>query len=293
MIPDPIAGPKKAVYIFAVNHLPNPEYWDESYTPKPQAGKINKARSQVEIFRHEIGSSTAQHVRSVWDPLIRTPNDIVALSPRKFLVTNDHYYREGVLRDLEDIIPGASWTDTIELELSDLLATRADAGVKARAVVKTIQNNNGLGRGRTDDELLIASAVGGSLHFMDPSTYKLVEQVLLDSSIDNPSYFKDPYASSSFDASGFVLAGLGRAIDLANTHNDPEGKEPVLVWYVKKEGNTWEKRLIFEDDGTTIRSASAAVLVAIDPAEEGGRRKAWLYVTGFVSANVVAVKVDL
>lgn len=255
---------------------------------------MDRARSQIEIFRHEIGSSTARYVRSVWNPLIRTPNDIVALSPFKFLVTNDHYHRQGLLRDLEDIYPGAAWTDTIEVELSDLLTTDAAAGVKkARVIVDSIHNNNGLGRGRTDDELLIASAAGGSLHLVEPTTYRIADKILLDSTIDNPSYFNDPYASSSFDASGFVLAGLGRAIDLATTHNDPYAKEPVMVWYVKRVGDTWEKRLIFEDDGTTIRSASSAVLVAIEPAEEGGKRRAWLYITGFVSANVVAVKVNL
>ena len=38
---------------------------------------------------------------------------------------------------------------------------------------------------------------------------------------------------------------------------------------------------------------SAAVLVAIDPKLEGGKKKAWLFVTGFLSTNAIAVKVDL
>ncbi|KAK9774687.1 putative Serum paraoxonase/arylesterase 2 [Seiridium cardinale] len=301
VIPDPKAGAKKAVYIFAVNHVPNPDFWDGNFVPKVQAGKSSppKARSQIEIFRHEVGTSTARHLRSVRDPLIRTPNDIAALSPTQFLVTNDFHYRDGLLREIEQLYPGAAWTNTIQVELSDLLTDQADAGVKTTVVVDSIKNNNGLGHGRAESELLIASAVGGSLHIVERSAtetshaYQEVEKILLDSTIDNPSYFRDPYASGSFDGSGFVLAGLGRAIDLSTTHADPQAKEPVLVWYVKKVEGRWEKRLIFEDDGTTLRSSSAAVLVAIDPAEEGDKRRAWLYVTGFLSSHIIAVKVDL
>ncbi|KAF7538098.1 hypothetical protein G7054_g3264 [Neopestalotiopsis clavispora] len=306
VIPDPKAGAKKAVYIFAVNHLPNPEFWDESLVPKTTtvAGTIAKTRSQIEIFRHEIGSATALHIRSVLDPLIRTPNDILALSPQRFLVTNDHHYRDGFMRHLEEILPTAAWTETIDVELSDLLAAEADKGIlKSSVALEGIHNNNGLGRGRTDTELLICSAAGGSMHFVEPSpsssaqdaghSFHVVDKVLLDSTIDNPSYFKDPYATATFDGSGFVLAGLARAIDLGNTHADPQAKEPVIVWHVSKVGDVWEKRIIFEDDGSTIRTASAAVLIAIDPAKEGGKRRAWLYVTGFISSNVVAVKVDL
>ncbi|KAK6205939.1 hypothetical protein LQW54_008001 [Pestalotiopsis sp. IQ-011] len=303
VIADPKAGAKKAVYIFAVNHLPNPEFWDESFVPRPQTktgSQPPKARSQIEIFRHEIGSATALHVRSVRDALIRTPNDILALTPQRFLVTNDHHYRAGFLREVEDLNPYAAWTETVEVELSDLLPAAADQGVKASVAVDGIHNNNGLGRGRTDTELLIASAAGGSLHFVEPSpdqatgrSFQVVDKLLLDSTIDNPSYFKDPYAGTASDGSGLVLAGLSRAIDLAKTHADPQAKEPVVVWHARKVGHDWKKRIIFEDDGSTLRSASAAVLLAIDPAEENGKRRAWLYATGFISSSVVAVKVDL
>jgi len=42
-----------------------------------------------------------------------------------------------------------------------------------------------------------------------------------------------------------------------------------------------------------LRSASAAVVVGIDPGSNGGRKQGWLFVTGFVSEAMVAVKVDL
>ncbi|KAL4995683.1 hypothetical protein BDV10DRAFT_126119 [Aspergillus recurvatus] len=53
-----------------------------------------------------------------------------------------------------------------------------------------------------------------------------------------------------------------------------------------------EKRVIFEDDGSNIRSASAAVLVPIEP-DKGASKEAMLFVTGFISRGIITVKADL
>ncbi|KAK3686097.1 hypothetical protein B0T22DRAFT_383311 [Podospora appendiculata] len=315
----------EAVYIFAVNHVPNP-----SLPANPGQKDWPKARSQVELFHHVIGAPTVRHIRSVWDPLIRTPNDVVATSPTSFYVTNDHYYAEhGLMRTIEDLYANAEWTDVIHVRLDPAAdpstITDPSAGVAATVALPDIHNGNGLGHGRSVWELLITSCASGVLHVGQISPngkgdqITFVDQVEIDSVIDNPSYFSDPFAGKTGeDHSGFVLAGLARAYTLASTHSDPsdDARDSVRVWYVKpapgedkvKEPTSpvrWEKQVVFADDGTHIRSASAAVLVAIDPAaEEGGpvigsvegkgsRRKAWLFVTGFVSKNVIAVKVDL
>lgn len=69
-----------------------------------------------------------------------------------------------------------------------------------------------------------------------------------------------------------------------------------MIWYIKPSKNTtgtWDTSLLWEDDGSTIRNTAAAVLVGIDPEKEDGKKRAWLFVTGFSSENAVAVKVDL
>lgn len=51
----------------------------------------------------------------------------------------------------------------------------------------------------------------------------------------------------------------------------------------KGKGNSKQKdrtRMLFLDNGSTLRSARTAALVAIDPRENGGRKEAWLFVTG-------------
>ena len=177
----------------------------------------------------------------------------------------------------------------------------ASADVTASVALDRMHNNNGIGHGPTPDDVLITSCTAGVLHvgrLRANGSIALSEAVEFDSIVDNPSYFADPYAQSSgVDHSGYLLPGLARAIDIGHTRTDPKATNAVIVWFarLKTKGGRrrWEKRALFEDDGSRIRSASGAVLVAIDPATTGGARKAWLFVTGFQSEGMVAVKVDL
>ncbi|KAE8395377.1 serum paraoxonase/arylesterase family protein [Aspergillus alliaceus] len=287
-----------AVYIFVVNHMPNMEY----YQGDSRAQDVPKARSQVELFHHALGSNTVRHVRSILHSLIVTPNDIYAESPLSFYVTNDHFYREGFKRQVEDLVPAAKWSNVVHVQVDSLESEQAEIGVNAKVALVGLQNNNGLGHGQSKEEILISNAIGGIMYRgranPEPRNISILDEVHFDSSIDNPSYYMDPYRTSSGDASGYVLAGLLRPIDLAKNHADPNGKDGVMVWYARpntpKEGSAveWQTRLIFEDDGSNIRSSSTALLVPIE-LQPGEKKKAWLFVTGFVSENVIAVEVFL
>ncbi|KAI9697167.1 MAG: hypothetical protein M1820_007903 [Bogoriella megaspora] len=291
-----------SVYIFAVNHLPNPAYW--SPPPRTNASALEpKARSQIEIFRHELGSDSATHIRSVWDPLVRTPNDILAISETEFYFTNDHYYREGTLRLVEDVgFDLTPWTDIIHVKLSGLESVKSSSeGVTASVAFKH-QNTNGIGHGASDDEVLVGRAAAGVMvrtkRKAGSSELKSLESIQLDSTIDNPSYFRDRYAKETGrDASGYVLGGLLEAVK----YPKEDGKDPVVVWLVQKSAGTegkavddgWNKTAIFQDDGSVISSASTAVLAPIDPKENDGRKQGWLFVSGPTSKATVAARVDL
>ncbi|KAL2175188.1 uncharacterized protein P884DRAFT_248343 [Thermothelomyces heterothallicus CBS 202.75] len=284
----------EAVYIVAVNHVPETQ---------PSGEKGPYARSQLELFHHVIGSSSVKHLRSIWHPLITTPNDIFAQTPCSLYVTNDHLYRHhGSMRAFEDFYPGAKWTGIIHIQLESLTAAAPTAGVAAEVALSGMHNTNGLGHGRSDREILISSCTSGVLHFGrvpagGSGNITIVDSVEIDHVADNPSYFSDPYATPGDDRSGFLETGLSRAVDLAKTMRDPAAKEPVMVTYLRQASpGRWEKRVLLDDDGTTLRSGSAAVLVPIKPSEAGsaeGPRQAFLFATGFLSNNVIAVKVDL
>ncbi|KAK4181534.1 hypothetical protein QBC36DRAFT_84372 [Triangularia setosa] len=293
VIDDPELPPGQAVYIFAVNHLPDP-------TPTPE-GEEAKARSQIELFHHTIGTNSIKHIRSIWHPLIRTPNDVYASSPTSVYLTNDHFYTgHSVMRMLEDVYYGAKWTDTVHMKLDSLAPIKTShAGVTASVALSGIHNNNGLGHGRSEDEILISQAASGTLHIAqlppkDGSNHNItiLDTLEVESVVDNPSFFKDPLATGpSDDRSGFLLPGVSKAATLAETSRDPAGKDPVIVYYAKPvagvKAQQWDTKVIFEDDSSSIRSASAAVLISL------GKSKARLFVTGFVSANVIALEVDL
>ncbi|KFA45618.1 hypothetical protein S40293_08631, partial [Stachybotrys chartarum IBT 40293] len=296
VINDPNAEVGSAVYIFAVNHVPGAEYLSGEQVD-PENPKLDP---RIEIFHHVIGSDSARHVRSVKNAHLKTPNDVLAVSPTTFYVTNDHYYTHGHLRSVEDLLPTAKWTDTIRLDCDPEAAWTEDytKGCKASVALQSLQNNNGLAHGSSPDEVLIGCPVTGEMHIGTlPSSPEgkihLSDVVRHASTIDNPSYFSDPYANATFNASGYVNAGLTRAVDLATTGGDPKGTEGVMIWYARRDGNSskdakpkeWNPKLVFEDDGKRIRCASVAVIVAIDPKKEGGQRKAWLFVSGFTSAS--------
>ncbi|PWY67552.1 serum paraoxonase/arylesterase family protein [Aspergillus heteromorphus CBS 117.55] len=301
LIPDPER--EDAVYIFAVNHLGNPEH---------ETGNVPRARSQIELFHHVLQSGNARHVRSIRHPLITTPNDIYAASPRSFYVTNDHHSREGYKRMAEDLLPVAKWSNVIHVQLDRLPGISAEGGVDAVVAADGLRNPNGLGHGQSEDEVLLTSAIGGILYRARPNplnrTVTVLDHFAFDSTIDNPSYYRDPYRTSDDDASGYILGGLLRAVDVAQTHNQPHAKEGVMVWHLRRSPTAttrdadrdsdsgWEKRLIFEDDGTHIRTASTALLLPIQSEESSkstSEKKARLFVTGFVSEAVIAVEVSL
>jgi hypothetical protein len=250
-------------------------------------------------------------MRSVWHPLIRTPNDIYAVNASSLYVTNDHHYREGALRSVEDIgyQRFAAWTDIIHVSIEDAHATRSSEGISSTVAFTDIHNNNGLGKGRTEKEVLIVDAAGGKLFIAvqdptpeNPAALRVVQPIQFGSTLDNPSWFEDPYAKSTDnDASGVVLGGLARACDLDLNGADPNGRDPVMVWLAKPvikgqkdvDGDGWNKTLIFQDDGLAIRTASGAVIVSIDPAKNDGKKQGWLFVTGFLSEAMVAARIDL
>ena len=195
------------VYIFAVNHLAQTAY-NQSDGTKPVV------RSRIELFRHTIDSSTTEHVHSIWYPLIRTPSDIVAIDAQSFYVTDDHLYLSSDMRALEDLMMGgASSTDLIHVRVFDHDAAHDSEGVTAIVAMEELPNNNGLGRGKKDDEILVTRASAGILHLLkpnlnDPPKLLLEEKIQLGSCTDNPVYFRDSYAAETGrDASGYVMTG--------------------------------------------------------------------------------------
>ena len=296
------------LYILAVNHLPNP-----LATLTPDHPDIPKARSQIELLSYKIGDTEAHYVRSILHPLIRTPNDVFAVSETSFYITNDHLAREGFPRVIEDLgfddFGANSDLVHISISASTLKSKDPSAGITATIALVNVQNPNGLGHTQTPGEIILNRAASGILSSLAPGDkdgkLAVKDRVQLASTIDNPTYFHDPYAKETGrDASGFVIAGLAHAISPLTT----EKPNPSLVWLVQPPGSAdreerelmrqkplaeWTQTLIFQDDGRKLNTATTALLVAIPPTENGGKKQAWLVVTGFRAVGVYKMKIDL
>lgn len=290
-------------HVFVVSHLANPDF----YYAKPPTSKI-KGLERIEIFKHVHGESTIEHVRSVEHPLLRTCNDIAAAGPTAFFVTNDHHYIEGPLRAIEDIatVSIAPWSDTVYVQF-DPATKIPNAGVTASTALTGLHNNNGLGNGRPGyPEVNVIDAAGGVLHRAiarpENGSLHVLERIPMPITLDNPFYYEDKYATAQNNASGYLVSGLARAYTMVTDMDDVSAPIPCAAYLVRSNNhpvdflsssNTWEKQLLFQDDGRTLRSASGAVLLGIDPAENNGRKQGWLFVTGFASMAMAAVKVEL
>lgn len=318
VVNDPALPPGTAIYILIINHLPYINHHQTSQGDADQGRR--KCGSVVEVFHHTIGSDVAVHIRTVQHPLINTPNDLVALSPTSFLITNDHQRREGYLKLLEDVY----WlnskanvvhvTFTLPAEHGKALEQNGRVGVSASIAMPNVHSANGIGHGRTKDEVIISSAASGTARlgklFTDASGNVSIEQtdsIQFESLLDNPTYFRDPFADKNYDASSFILAGLAKGAKIVFNMRSPKGNDPSVVWRLtpadamitttktgsSKQARQWKVDKVFEDDGKRIRSSSMALVVAIDPRTNQGKRQGWLFITGFYSPNMVAFKIDL
>ncbi|TIB73904.1 calcium-dependent phosphotriesterase [Wallemia mellicola] len=100
---------------------------------------VNHARSnsKVEVFDIDYDLGTANHIFSIEDPLIKTPNSIVALNDNTFYVSNDHYFS---LRDRSIIGKILNWLETfLRLPLGSVELVKFDENTGAVEVNHALQ----------------------------------------------------------------------------------------------------------------------------------------------------------
>jgi hypothetical protein len=138
-------------------------------------------------------------------------------------------------------------------------------------------------------------------HLRSTSRIKINESIEMDTTIDNPSYFLDPYPEVECDASGYIIAGLLRAVDYSPQFKDPQLTSPCIIHHISllpsplatSSGTSWSRQILFQDDGHVLSTAATGVVLAIPPQENGGKKEAWIWGTGPSSRAVVGSKISL
>ena len=131
--------------------------------------------NRVRIFAMEGGRLTLK--RSLADPLLTSPNDLVAVAPDRFYVTNDHGNVSGILRTMEDY-----------LKLKNAYVLYFD-GLGFSVAAENIGYANGIRVSRDGKSLYLTAVTEKALHLYhrDPDTGTLVhaETIDLDTGVDN------------------------------------------------------------------------------------------------------------
>ncbi len=180
--------------------------------------------------------------RTLTDPLLVSPNDLVAVGPDRFYVTNDHRWPRGWRNSVED------W---LRLPISDVIHFD---GTRFRRALSRIRYPNGIDASADGREVYVASTLGRELRVYAPDAetgdLRLRETVPVGSAPDN----------IEVDAAGALWVGAHpKLFALVAFMGGSAERAPSQVLRVAREGEPggeWRVEEVFLDDGTAISAAS-------------------------------------
>ncbi|KAJ3146962.1 Serum paraoxonase/arylesterase 2 [Geranomyces michiganensis] len=198
--------------------------------------------SVIEVLKYDrkVSATTLQHIKTIQDPLIWTPNNVVPMSATSFYVSNDHENRDGLLRSVEEYTQQPkSWI--AYCDFSSLTGS-----VKCIKAAEGLRGANGM---NTDGTLVWANeALGGDIVGFSrntDNTLTVAKRINLDYLPDNLSF--EP-ATKSFTAAGhpqgLVFQAFGAG--LAST-------APSWVDVIRPDGTT---KRIWSDDGKLLTAST-------------------------------------
>ena len=209
----------------------------------PDEGRLppGEGRQTIEVFDWQDGGLVYRATLS--DPLVRSPNGIVATGVDTFYVTNDHGWR-GRFRSIEE------W---LRLPLSDAIYFD---GARFSVAADGIAYANGINVSADGRQLYVASTTGRELlvYDRDPATAKLIYQraVALDSAPDNIERAAD--GSLWLGAHPKLLQLLAHLKKAKNR----APSEILKVW--PKADGTYAVAEVYLDDGRELSGASVGAV---------------------------------
>lgn len=219
---DPNSGKE---YLYAVNHT----------VKNPQNGHF------IEIFEYINGILT--HLETISNPLMFSPNDVLAVGPRSFYISNDHGTPHGSkARLFENFVP---------LKRSYILYYD---GQEMRLIEKDIAVVNGLALSADSTTLYAAATLGKAIHAYDRD---IASGNIVPSFDINLGTMPD---NIELDSAGNIYAATRPKMLTSQGHNkDINVRSPsqVLKITIKRKGDyTFEE--IYLNDGKEISSATVA-----------------------------------
>ena len=176
---------------------------------------------------------------TVTDPLLVAPNDLVAVGPDRFYVTNDHRHTEGLARTLED------W---LQLPFASVLYWDGERMTEAAAGFPFANGINASPDGRT---VYVASTLGREVrvYAREPQSgsLELRERISLGTGPDN----------IEVDEEGALWIGAHpKILQLSRYMAGREPHAPAQVLRLIQAGDAWQVEEIYLDTGEALSAAS-------------------------------------
>jgi len=208
-------------YLFVVNH--------------------NQYGSSVELFR--FLNDTLFHLVSFENELMCCPNDIVAVDTDQFYVTNDHGYKDGIMKTLEDYL---------RLPKSYLLYFDGKTYLK---VYEGLNYANGVNISPIGETVYLTETTGRKISVLDRniSTGELQLRFTknLETGLDN----------ITIDSDGNLwIAAHPKLFDFVGHSKDPEKKSPSQVLKLSPKGdNDFTVTEVYLKNGEELSGSSTAL----------------------------------
>ena len=200
---------------------------------------VNHTSKGHSIVLFEFKNNMLIFKKSIKDPMLISPNDIVLISEDEFYVTNDHGSKK---------MRGKLIEDYLQLSRSNVLHYD---GQKFKIVVSNLQYANGVNINKSKDKLYVSESIGKKITIYDINTstndVSLFKTIDIDSGLDN----------IEVDLDGNLWIGSHpRMFDFIKHAKNEKNLSPSQVIMVS--GQNYEVKEIFLNDGTSLSGSSVA-----------------------------------
>jgi len=205
---------------------------------------INHGRDVHTIEVFELIGMLLYHTKTISDPMLVSPNDLVAVGPDSFYVSNDHGYTSGIMRVMEDYL---------KLPYSNVVYYD---GSRFSEAAGGIRYANGINVSRDGKTLYLCSVTGLSLHLYDrelsSGKLNLREKIKLGTGVDNIEV--DP-------SGGLWIGAHPRILDFVAHANDPSRLSPSQILYLSpKPSGGFNIKEVYLNKGDELSASSVAAV---------------------------------
>jgi len=199
-------------------------------------------KNAVEIFLLKAGRLV--HQRTVTDPALVSPNDLLAVGPEQFYITNDHRHTDGFMRLVEDY-GRQSWSSVLFYTGSGFVEAATGLGYA-----------NGINISPDGKLLYVSETVGQALHVYDrnpvTNVIALKEKADLKTGLDN----------IELDVAGrLYIAAHPKLLTFVKHAKDAAHLSPSQVLCLEaRTGSGYRVDEIYLDSGAQISGASVAAV---------------------------------